>query len=166
MGDHTAVVSWRRGDGEDFARGRYSRVHEWRFDGGSVVRASAAPANVRAPWSAADAVDPEEAFVAALASCHMLWFLSLAAARGFVVERYEDAALGTLARRPDGLEAITRVELRPCVWFAQAAPDARGLDALHAEAHARCFIANSVRSELVISPRDPADACAIATRAG
>lgn len=166
MGDHTAVVSWQRGDGEDFARGRYSRVHEWRFDGGSVVRASAAPANVRAPWSATDAVDPEEAFVAALASCHMLWFLSLAAARGLVVERYEDAAVGTLARRPDGVEAITRIELRPCLSFHGTAPERSALEALHAEAHARCFIAHSVRSDVVITPRDRADAGAAAREAG
>lgn len=166
MGEHFATVVWQRGDGEDFTRGRYSRVHEWRFDGGSVVRASAAPANVRAPWSATDAVDPEEAFVAALASCHMLWFLSLAAARGFVVERYEDAALGTLGRRTDGIEAITRVELRPCAVFDGAKPDRAALEALHHEAHARCFIAHSVRSEIVISPRDPGDAGATAMPAG
>jgi len=166
MGEHGAMVRWQRGDGGDFRRGRYSRVHEWRFDGGSVVRASAAPSNVPAPWSAADAIDPEEAFVAALASCHMLWFLSLAAARGLVVERYEDDAVGTLDRRPDGVEAITRVELRPCATFAGAAPDRRALDALHDEAHARCFIAHSVRSEVVISPRERADAGATARPAG
>ena len=87
MSEHRASVQWQRADGEDFARGRYSRVHRWNFDGGAELRASASPDVVRAPWSDASAVDPEEAYVAALSSCHMLWFLSLAAAAGFVVEK-------------------------------------------------------------------------------
>lgn len=153
MSTHTATVDWQRGDAE-FARGRYSRRHEWRFDGGAAITASPSPDVVPPPWSDASAVDPEEAFVAAISSCHMLWFLSLAAEHGFVVDRYEDEAVGTLARIAPGRHAITEVVLRPRIAFADggAATDAE-IDALHEAAHERCFIANSVRATIRVEPR-------------
>ncbi|MEO6690163.1 MAG: OsmC family protein [Dokdonella sp.] len=148
MSAHTASIHWQRGDA-DFARGEYSRRHEWRFDGGCVVAASPSPQVVAAPWSDASAVDPEEAFVAAISSCHMLWFLSLAAERGFVVDRYTDEAIGTMARIAPGRQAITDVVLRPRIEFAPAhAADASEVDALHEAAHERCFIANSVKTAI------------------
>lgn len=151
MSEHTAGVRWQM-SGEDFAKGRYSRAHEWRFDGGAIVAASASPQVVRAPWSDAAGVDPEEAFIAAIASCHMLWFLSLAAERGFVVERYEDDAVGTMARVAPQRMAITDVVLRPRIAFVGAAPDAAQLAGLHEGAHERCFIANSVRAQIRVEP--------------
>jgi organic hydroperoxide reductase OsmC/OhrA len=116
MSEHTAVIRWQRND-DTFARGRYSRTHEWRFDGGAVVAGSASPSVVRAPWSDPAGVDPEEALVAAISSCHMLWFLSLAADGGFVVDRYEDEAVGHMGRFADGREGVTEVELRPRIDF-------------------------------------------------
>lgn len=147
---HTATVRWRA-DG-DFAAGTYSRAHEWSFDGGVTVPASASPSVVRLPLSRADAVDPEEAFIASLASCHMLWFLDLAQRAGFVVEAYEDAAEGTMARLEPKRWWMNRVTLRPRVRFAGAAPDAARLAALHEEAHRLCYIANSVRTEVAVEP--------------
>ena len=150
MSEHSAIVRWQR-DNADFARGRYSRAHEWRFDGGAVVAASASPAVVRVPWSDPAGVDPEEAFVAAIASCHMLWFLSLAAERGFIVEHYEDDAVGTMGKIANGHEAVTDVVLRPRIVFGgERTPDAKEIAALHESAHERCFIANSVRSTIRI----------------
>ena len=148
MHRHTAEVEWRRG-GAAFTDGRYSRRHEWRFDGGAVVAASASPLVVPVPLSDPAAVDPEEAFVASLASCHMLWFLSLAARRGWVVERYVDRAEGVLERDAGGKLAMTVVTLRPAVTFGGAGgPAAEELAALHEAAHAECFIANSVKTEV------------------
>jgi organic hydroperoxide reductase OsmC/OhrA len=153
MSAHTATVQWQRAD-ENFAKGEYSRRHEWRFDGGSVVAASPSPHVVPAPWSDASAIDPEEAFVAAISSCHMLWFLSLAAERGFVVDRYTDEAVGTMARIAPGKQAITDVVLRPRIEFAPAhAADAKEVDALHETAHERCFIANSVKTAIRVEAR-------------
>lgn len=155
MSEHRATISWLRGSHEDFAKGRYSRVHDWRFDGGTQLRASASPDVVRAPWSDAGAVDPEEAFVAALSSCHMLWFLSLAASHGFVVESYADDAIGHMTEVRPQRPAITEVVLRPRVAFDPAhAADAAQLEALHHQAHDHCFLANSVRTAIRIEPRD------------
>jgi organic hydroperoxide reductase OsmC/OhrA len=150
MSEHSAVVRWQRTD-DAFASGRYSRRHEWRFDGGAVVAASASPAAVRAPWSDPAGVDPEEAFVAAISSCHMLWFLSLAASGGFVVDRYEDEAVGHMGRIADGRDAITEVTLHPRIDFGgHRRPEREEIEALHEAAHARCFIANSVTSNIRI----------------
>jgi organic hydroperoxide reductase OsmC/OhrA len=148
--DYTATVAWRREDGEDFAKGRYSRGHVWRFDGGIEVPASASPSVVPAPWSRDDAVDPEEAYIAALSSCHMLTFLDLARRAGIVVESYEDEAIGTMERVAPGRMAITRVVLRPRIAYATDAPDQATLDDLHHKAHDACFIANSVKTEIRI----------------
>ena len=149
MSTHTATILWQRGNANGFVEGRYSRAHSWRFDGGAEVAASPSPSVVPAPWSDAAAVDPEEAFVAAISSCHMLWFLSLAAERGVIVDRYEDAAVGTMARIAPGRQAITEVVLRPRIAFASGhAPAAQDVEALHEAAHARCFIANSVKTAI------------------
>lgn len=153
MSKHTATIRWQRGDA-DFAKGRYSRRHEWRFDGGAAVVASASPDVVPAPWSDPAGVDPEEAFIAAISSCHMLWFLSLAAERGFVVERYEDDAVGSMTRTAPQRQAITEVVLRPLIEFApDRAPSAAETEALHEVAHERCFIANSVKTTIRVEPR-------------
>jgi Predicted redox protein, regulator of disulfide bond formation len=154
MTDCLATVRWRR-SGAVFTDNRYSRAHEWRFDGGAVVAASSSPHVVRVPLSDPAAVDPEEAFVASLASCHMLWFLSLAAQAGFVVEEYEDAAVGVLAKNEEGKLAITVVTLRPKVIFAGTAPTDAELARLHERAHEECFIARSVKTELRVEPIKP-----------
>jgi organic hydroperoxide reductase OsmC/OhrA len=148
-----SVVSWGRRDAP-FTDGRYPRAHSWRFDGGAVVPASSPPHIVPVPLSDPAAVDPEEAFVAALASCHMLWFLSLAAKRGFTVERFEDAAVGALAPDASGALAVTEVVLRPRVRFSGARlPDAAAIHDLHREAHRECFLARSVKSAIRCEPR-------------
>jgi organic hydroperoxide reductase OsmC/OhrA len=152
MSTHAATILWRRTEDADFAAGRYSRRHAWSFDGGATVQASASPAAVPPPWSDPAGVDPEEAFVAALSSCHMLWFLSLAAAAGWVVESYEDAATGTMGRIASGQMAFTAVVLRPRIVCAEPAPDAAAIGALHDAAHARCFIAHSVRCAVRVEP--------------
>lgn len=153
MGKHTAAIAWERGAAA-FTDNRYSRAHAWRFDGGTEVRASSSPQVVPVPMSDASAVDPEEAFVASIASCHMLWFLSLAASAGFCVDRYEDEAEGAMGRDTQGRTAITRVTLRPAVAFSgDRRPNREELERLHHEAHERCFIANSVRTGIAIEPR-------------
>ena len=145
-----ATLAWRRDD-QAFTDQRYSRAHRWRFDGGLDVAASSSPLSVPLPMSDAAAVDPEEALVAAAASCHMLFFLSLAAARGYVVDRYDDHAVGTLDAGADGRMAITRIVLRPAIAFGGARrPDRAALAELHHEAHARCYIANSLKGEIVV----------------
>jgi len=152
MSTHGATISWQRGQ-DAFLDGKYSRRHVWRFDGGVEVPGSSSPHTVRAPYSDPHAVDPEEAFVASIASCHMLWFLSIAAGRGFRVDRYVDEAVGTMARNAAGKLAVTRVVLRPTIAFSGDRVPARGeIDAMHHEAHAECFIANSVTTEITIEP--------------
>jgi organic hydroperoxide reductase OsmC/OhrA len=147
MGSYTATVAWQR-NGAAFTDNKYSRAHEWRFDGGAVVRGSSSPHVVRAPFSDPSAVDPEEAFIASLSSCHMLWFLSLAAGRGLVVERYEDQAVGVMAKNEAGKNAMTIVTLRPKVTFEGREPDRAELESLHHQAHEECFIASSVKTDV------------------
>ncbi len=152
MSEYRAEILWSRG-GAAFTDHRYSRGHRWVFDGGVEVPASAAPQVVPHPMSVAAAVDPEEAFVASLSSCHMLWFLSLAAKRGFVVDSYRDAATGVLAKDPSGGLAMTRVTLRPDVHFAgESRPTADDLAGLHHEAHEQCYIARSVKTDVRCEP--------------
>jgi organic hydroperoxide reductase OsmC/OhrA len=150
MSEHSAKVRWAR-EGAVFTDQRYSRAHTWEFDGGGVVAAAASPHVVRPQFTDPSAVDPEEAFVASLSSCHMLWFLALAAERGFVVDSYEDAARGLLAKDAEGRLAITVVTLRPAVRFAAVVSDAEHR-ALHHAAHDACFLANSVRCEVRCEP--------------
>lgn len=148
MATYGCTVAWSR-RGAAFTDLQYSRAHEWRFDGGAVVNGSSSPHSVRVPWSDPAAVDPEEALVAAVASCHMLWFLSLAAQEGYVVDSYADAPEGRMGRFADGRRGITEIVLRPRVLLAGGAvADATAIDALHHAAHERCDIANSVRGEV------------------
>ncbi|MEZ4647251.1 MAG: OsmC family protein [Candidatus Eisenbacteria bacterium] len=152
MASYSATIQWTR-RGERFVDNRYSRAHVWRFDGGLEVPASSSPHVVPPPLSTENAVDPEEAFVASLSSCHMLWFLSLAAGRGFVVDSYIDEAAGRMTRAGDGKLSFEQVELRPSVVFADgAAPTSEELLELHHLAHEECFIARSVRCAVVCRP--------------
>src|SRR5262245_54561777 len=118
MAEYKAIVTWDRPAGARFTDNRYSRAHRWTFDGGAQVPASSSPHVVPVPLSDPAGVDPEEAFVASLSSCHMLWFLSLAAKRGFVIESYRDEAVGILEKNAEGRPAITRVTLRPAIQFS------------------------------------------------
>lgn len=153
MSEHIASVDWQRQGGEAFTDNRYSRRHAWTFDGGAQVVGSSSPHSVPLPFSDASAVDPEEAFVAALSSCHMLWFLFLAAKAGWVVDRYRDDAIGVLARDARGRQAMTLVTLRPRVSYGGASPpDAAEQDRLHHAAHEACYIANSVLTEVRCAP--------------
>ena len=153
--EYRATLQWQRQAGEAFTDNRYSRRHVLRFDGGAELAASSSPQVVKLPYSDAAAVDPEEMFVASLASCHMLWFLSLAAKQGLRVDRYEDDASGTLQRRADGRLAMTCVTLRPRVHVLgdDGHPTATELQALHDTAHEACFIANSVTTVVRCEPR-------------
>lgn len=144
-----ASLAWERGT-QSFLDQRYSRAHSWQFDGGLAVPASSSPLSVPLPMSDPAAVDPEEALVAAASSCHMLFFLSLAAARGLVVDSYRDRATGILDTDDRGRLAMTRIVLRPRIAFAGGPPDAATLAQLHHEAHARCYIASSLRGEVVV----------------
>ena len=148
MSEHKATISWSRGERE-FSYDAYSRDHTWRFDSGVEVGGSAAPAYLGNP----KLVDPEEAFVASAASCHMLTFLAIAARKRWIVDRYEDAATGYMEKNAEGRLAITRVVLRPNIRFGgPRAPSAQEIEQVHHQAHENCFIANSVRSEIVVAP--------------
>ena len=150
MSKHTAVVHWSR-NGAAFREGKYSREHLWTFDGGQTVPASASPANVPLPYSNPARVDPEEAFVASVSSCHMLWFLDLARRQGFQIESYRDAAEGSMSKNERGAFWINRIILRPqAVWIGEKQPTLAEEQNLHHEAHERCFIANSIRTEVVV----------------
>ncbi len=148
---YNAKIHWQRGPSEPFVDNKYSRGHIWSFDGGITVPASAAPQVVPLPMSVEAAVDPEEAFVASLASCHMLFFLSFAARKSFIVESYEDNAEGVISKNEEGKMAVTEVTLRPKVIFGGSNVASRGqLDELHHLAHEKCFIANSVKAKINI----------------
>jgi organic hydroperoxide reductase OsmC/OhrA len=147
-----ATIRWSREGAEGFAKGQYSRAHEWAFDGGAVVPASASPHVVPAPWSDPAGVDPEEAFVASLSSCHMLFFVDVARRAGFVVESYVDEAEGVMEKDAEGRIAMTRVTLRPRVEWSGDGPDAAAIAELHHRAHQACFIANSVKTGVTVEP--------------
>jgi organic hydroperoxide reductase OsmC/OhrA len=154
MHEYHAQIAWQRHPREPFTDQRYSRLHLLRFDGGIEVPASSAPSSVPLPYSHAEAVDPEEMFVASLSSCHMLWFLSLAAKDGWRVDRYDDDAVGIMSKNAEGKVAMTRVTLRPGVAFSgDKTPSAAELEALHHLAHEECFIANSVKCEVRVEPQ-------------
>jgi organic hydroperoxide reductase OsmC/OhrA len=150
MSLHTAEVAWRSDGG--FAEGHYSRRHELRFDGGAVVTGSSSPSVVPAPMSDPAGVDPEEALVASVAACHMLWFLDLARRAGLDLLTYSDKAEAEMGRIAPGRMAIVKITLRPEIAFAGPTPDAAALAALHHEAHERCFIANTLKCEIVVEP--------------
>jgi len=147
MHSYTATIEWTGGDG-DFAAGRYSRVHSWSFDGGITCRASASPSIVPVPYADPAAIDPEEAYVASLSSCHMLWFLDLARQAGLVVASYRDAATGTMTKHESGGLWISAVDLHPVTSWDGGEPSFEVVSALHHEAHAKCFLANSVKTEI------------------
>lgn len=152
MSKYTATVSWKRDDAP-FLDNKYSRAHVWQFDGGLKIPASSSPHVVPVPMSNEAAVDPEEAFIASLSSCHMLWFLFIAAEKGFTIDEYRDDAVGVLAKNAEGKIAITEVTLRPHVSFGgEAGPNADELKAMHDKAHDKCFIANSVSSVVRFEP--------------
>ena len=151
MATYTSAVSWTRSETEDFTDNKYSRRHEWKFDGGAVVPASSSPHIVPLPYSDEAGVDPEEAFVACLSSCHMLFFLSFAAQKGFCIDSYVDEAAGVMAKNESGQLAMTKVTLRPKIEFSgENRPTADEVDALHHKSHDACFIANSVKTEVVV----------------
>lgn len=152
MAQYTAEVLWLRNE-QDFISNRYSRRHLLRFDGGVEVAGSSSPHVVPLPMSDAAAIDPEEAFVASLSSCHMLWFLSIASKRKFCVDRYFDAAVGTMGKNADGKFAMLVVTLKPEVIFSgERVPTAEQIEHMHHEAHDECFIANSVKTEVRCEP--------------
>ena len=150
MSSYTATVRWSGDDAEAYAKGRYYRGHEWAFDGGTEIPASAAPENVPPGTANAAGVDPEEAFIASLSSCHMLFFLDYARRAGFAVASYVDEASGVLEKRADGRIAMTQVTLRPKIEWAGGEPTAEQLADLHHRSHESCFIANSVNSEVTV----------------
>ncbi|MEO8114780.1 MAG: OsmC family protein [Phenylobacterium sp.] len=150
MSIHRATSLWTLNDGEDFAAGRYSRGHSVTFEGGHEAPGTASRHVVGAKWAVAGSVDPEEMLTAALSTCHMLTFLHVARKAGFTVTRYRDAAEGVMGMTPEGRPAVTKVTLRPEITWLGAAPDAAQLDQLHHRAHEDCFIANSVKTEVVV----------------
>lgn len=153
MANYTATIKWQR-NGAPFTDNKYSRGHTWHFDGGIQVPASSSPHVVPLPLSVENAVDPEEALVASLSSCHMLFFVALCAKRGFVVDSYVDEAIGTMEKNAEGVIAMTRVVLRPLVKFSGTElPTAADLEKIHHQSHKLCYIANSVKSEVLIEPR-------------
>jgi organic hydroperoxide reductase OsmC/OhrA len=151
MSQISAKVTWQRGSA-DFIDNRYSRAHSWQFDGGIEVPASSSPHVVPVPLSVEAAVDPEEAFVASLSSCHMLWFLSLAAAQHLCVDHYVDEAVGALGKNAAGKIAMTAVTLKPRVAISGERPTRAAFEALHHKAHEKCFLANSVTTEVRVEP--------------
>ena len=154
MHKYEAKVTWARQNAEKFTDNRYSRAHEWSFDGGVTVRASSSPSVVPLPLSAADAVDPEEALVASASSCHMLYFLFFAAKKGFLVDRYEDEAFGVLEKNAAGKMFMSKITLRPHVTFSgDKTPTADEMQALHHSAHEECFIAQSLKTEMNVEVR-------------
>jgi len=151
--EYHATVEWQR-QGVAFVDNKYSRGHVWRFDGGVEVPASSAPSSVPLPYSIAAAVDPEEALVAAVSSCHMLFFLSFAAKEGFIVDRYLDDAIGAMARNNHDRLYVSDIVLSPAVTFSgNKQPSQQDVDAMHHHAHEECYIANSVKAQITVRPK-------------
>jgi len=151
MSEYFANISWTREENEDFTGNKFSRRHSWSFDGGITVQASSSPHVVPLPYSTEEAIDPEEAFVASLSSCHMLFFLYIAAKKKFMVDEYIDNAVGVMEKGPDGKIAMTKVTLRPQIKFSgDTQPTPVQITEIHHESHDQCFIANSVKTEVVI----------------
>jgi organic hydroperoxide reductase OsmC/OhrA len=157
MSEHKARLIWKR-NGPDFLKGKYSREHTWTFDGGVTVPASSSPSVVPAPYSNANAVDPEEAFVASISSCHMLTYVWLAYREGFTVDSYEDDAVGTMAKNEHGVPWVNQVTLHPKIAYSGTKlPSAADEERLHHHAHEQCFIANSIKTDVkVVGMADPA----------
>lgn len=150
MSEYSATVSWQRSSTESYIDNKYSRAHKWSFDGGVTVPASSSPHVVPLPYSVAENVDPEEAFIASLSSCHMLFFLSIAAKNGYVIDAYVDDAIGVMEKNEQGKIAMTKVTLRPKVAFSDSIkPSMNELEKMHHQAHEQCFIANSVKTLVI-----------------
>jgi organic hydroperoxide reductase OsmC/OhrA len=151
MSTYTATISWNSDSAEAFAKNQYTRGHEWSFDGGIEVPASSSPHSVRLPFSVEAAVDPEEALVAATSSCHMLTFLYIAAKSGFIAMSYRDEAIGEMNSSEEGRQWISRITLDPQIeWFGDTQPGPEDLRTMHHAAHELCYIANSIKSEVVV----------------
>ena len=151
MSEYVATVHWQRSTNERFIDHQYSRAHQWIFDGGAIIQASSSPHIVAIPHSVEANVDPEEAFIASLSSCHMLFFLSIAAKNKFIIDKYEDNALGVLQKNTHGKYAMTEVILKPEVIFSvNSKPSLKQYEKMHHQAHQQCFIANSVHTNIVI----------------
>ena len=149
--NYTARITWQKQPGEEFEQGRYSRVHHWEFDGGMKIAASSSPAIVPLPMSDESLIDPEEAFLASLSSCHMLFFLSIAAKKELIVEKYEDNVVGMMGKNEEGKIAMLRVNLNPVVIFSGTEkPSKETIRQIHELAHDSCFIASSVKTEIEI----------------
>lgn len=151
MSEHKAIISWKR-TSPDFLKGRYSREHTWTFDGGATVQASPSPSVVPVPFSNPAHVDPEEAFVASVSSCHMLTFLYLASKQGFTVDSYDDEAIGGMTKNDRGVPWISVITLHPRIAYGgERRPTAAEEDHLHHGAHEQCFIANSIKTEVKVA---------------
>jgi len=150
VSDHKALIRWQN-NGPDFLKGKYSREHSWTFDGGLTVPGSPSPSNVPAPWCNPAGVDPEEAFVAAISSCHMLTFLFIAYRKGFQVDRYEDDAVGHMTKNDQGAPWISSVTLHPKITYGDKRPSPVEEEQLHHESHEQCIIANSVKTEVTVA---------------
>ncbi|KGY13286.1 peroxiredoxin [Vibrio tubiashii] len=148
MSIYSALVKWHRGEDEAFSDNQYSRGHTWEFDGGVCVPASASPYVVPLPFSVEENVDPEEAFIASISSCHMLTFLGIAAKKRYVIDSYIDHAEGIMEEDANGRTSVTKVTLKPVIVFSGNKPSRTQLEKLHHLAHEHCFIANSVKTEI------------------
>jgi len=149
MSEYSAKIAWHRAADEAFIDNKYSRGHTWEFDGGAIVAASSAPSIVPLPYSVEANVDPEEAFVASISSCHMLFFLGIAGKKRFVIDEYIDNPIGLMEKDSEGNISMTKVNLRPQVTFSGKQPSFEMLEKMYHQAHELCFIANSVKTEIV-----------------
>ena len=151
MHTYTAKISWKSDSPDTFTKNRYTRGHTWSFDGGIEVPASSSPLAVRVPFSIEAAVDPEEALVASASSCHMLTFLWVAAKKGFAIDSYDDDAVGEMTTSDDGKEWISKITLEPKIeWSGDMLPTSDEIAGMHHEAHEGCYIANSIKAEIVV----------------
>lgn len=150
MSEHIATIKWQRNQAK-FTDNKYSREHLWQFDGGTKIPASSSPQVVPVPHSNPNYIDPEEAFIASIASCHMLWFLAIAANQEFTIESYLDRAVGLMSQNKDGKLAMTQITLSPTIVFsADNLPTTKQVEKMHQEAHQNCFLANSIKTEIII----------------
>jgi len=153
MSEYYATINWKRQTDEKFSDNNYSRAHTWKFDGGETIQASSSPHVVPLPYSVESNVDPEEAFIASLSSCHMLFFLSIAAKRRYVIESYVDAAKGIMQLNKDNKTSMTDITLNPKIEFTgEKQPTTEQINKMHQQAHQQCFIANSVKTKIHINP--------------
>ena len=154
MSEHRAMITWKR-TGPGFLKGQYSREHTWTFDGDVTIPASPSPAAVPAPYSNPAHVDPEEAFVASISSCHMLTYLFLAQRQGFQVDRYDDEAVGVMTKNERGVPWVSAVTLSPTIAYSgEKRPSPADEERLHHQAHDQCFIANSIKTDVTVKPRE------------